>query len=189
MHPLLLPAMAAATIWLAPTQPFGDVPSRQNEAGAAMARDGRIVFARIAPGGALEVRERPAGGPIGAPVTVTDDAAHLHVMVGADSTVAVFFDARGKRFAWVRGHDPHPLGPAGADPGAEGITSGGELWRVAASDGRLTLYRAGSSPILLPPPSVGGRDTAPALATPGAGGAHVVYIEQGATDEDGLCVG
>ena len=35
-----------------------------------MAPDGTIVCARFAPGGALEVRERPPGGPIGATTIV-----------------------------------------------------------------------------------------------------------------------
>src|SRR3954447_15399335 len=80
------PALAAPR-WLEPALPFGDAPARQDEAGAAMAPDGRIVFARIAPDGALEVRERPAGGPVGATITippVDDDAerpAHLHVLI------------------------------------------------------------------------------------------------------------
>src|SRR4051812_3617247 len=136
--PSVLAATApAAPRWLEPAAPFGDVPASQDEAGAAMAQDGRIVFARIAPGGALEIRERPPGGPVGPPVTLADAAGaeRLHVVVGADGTAAVLFDEEDERYvalrppggAWA---DPEPVGPS---TGAEAIAPDGELWRVAAT--------------------------------------------------------
>src|SRR3954454_24462989 len=76
--------------WLDPVAPFDALPARQNEAGAVMASDGRIVFARIAPDGAVEVRERPAGGPVGPMTTLppitTDDVSQLRVLMGPDGT-------------------------------------------------------------------------------------------------------
>src|SRR4051794_14289301 len=257
----VLPAAAhAAPRWLAPVPPFGDVPARQDDAGAAMAQDGRIVFARVTPDGALQVRERPPGGPLAAPVTIADGAEHLHVLGGADGTAAVLFDEDDERYvalrppdgavpvgaragaavvapdgAWddpdpagselgaeavapdaasgepapvgARGgaaavardgawSDPVPVGPAGSEPGAEAIAPDGELWRVAAAPGdagRLAVYRRGvaTAPqtLLLPPPAVGATDAEPALALPGSGGAHVAYLEQGTTGEDGHCSG
>src|SRR4051794_5592222 len=125
------PALAAPR-WVEPTPPFGDLPARQDEAGAAMAPDGRIVFARIAPDGAVEVRERPAGGPTGAAVMFTDeDAENLHVLVGTDGTAAVVFDDEDAHYAALRAPGgawgfPEPVGPPGADPGSEAVTSGGE---------------------------------------------------------------
>src|SRR3954447_5270186 len=114
MHRILLHALAATMIvpatahaaprWVEPVLPFGDVAARQNEAGAAMGSDGRIVFARIAPDGALEARGPPrggavggpwgsAGGPVGALVTPSaDDAEHVRVLMGVDGTAAVLFD-------------------------------------------------------------------------------------------------
>src|SRR3954453_17079154 len=60
----VLPAAAhAAPRWLAPVPPFGDVPARQDEAGAAMGQDGRIVFARVTPEGAQGGRRGGAGPP------------------------------------------------------------------------------------------------------------------------------
>src|SRR4051812_27470094 len=206
MHRILLSALAAAMIapapalaaprWVEPAPPFGELAARQNEAGAVMASDGRIVFARIAPDGALEVRERPPGGPVGAPVTLADgDAADLRVLMGVDGTAAVLFDDEDERYAAVRAPgggwgDPRPLGPAGADPGTEAVTSSGQVWRVAPAPeaGRLALYR-GAGVILLPAPAAGARDTAPVLVLPRAGGAQVVYVEEGATAEAGQCVG
>src|SRR3954453_8466811 len=91
------PALGAPT-WLDETAPFGDGPAQMQDADAAMAADGTIVFARLAPGGALEVRERPPGGPVGATVTiepVTVDPQpfpNLQVLAGPDGTAAVLFD-------------------------------------------------------------------------------------------------
>ena len=104
------PAVAAPS-WLGSTLPFGDAP--QSEAGVAMAPDGGIVFARIAPDGSLEVRERPAGGPVGAAVTVAAEAEHLNVLVGADGTAAVLFDEDGERYAASRPPRRY-VGPSGA---------------------------------------------------------------------------
>ena len=64
------PAYASAT-WLDDALPFGNVPSRQADARVVMAPDGTIVFARLAPDGALEVREGAPGEPIGATITIT----------------------------------------------------------------------------------------------------------------------
>src|SRR4051794_27692785 len=181
MHRIVLLALAGALIapspalapprWVEPALPFGDVAARQDEAGAAMAADGRIVFARIAPDGALEVRERPAGGPVGPPVTLAaDDAAHLHVLMGVDGTAAVLFDEEDERYAALRApgggwSDPRPLAPAGADTGTEAVTTSGEVWRVApVAVGRLAVYRTSGAPILLPAPAVGAEDTAAVLA-------------------------
>src|SRR3954447_24344327 len=162
----VLPAAAhAAPRWLEPVPPFGDVAARQDEAGAAMAQDGRIVFARVTLDGALEGRERAPGGPVAAPVTLADGAEHLHVLVGADGTAAVLFDDEDERYVALRPpddrapvgarggaaavapwSDPVPVGPAGSEPGAEAIAPDGELWRVAAAPGdagRLAVYRRG----------------------------------------------
>src|SRR5262245_55324658 len=89
----------AAPTWLDETQPFGDVPAREAQAGVAMAPDGRVVAARFAPSGALEVRERPPGGEFGAtttvgPASLLDGAPdpNLQVLTGADGTAALIFD-------------------------------------------------------------------------------------------------
>src|SRR4051794_29288881 len=156
-----------------------------------MAPDGGIVFGRIDPDGVLEVRERPAGGPVGAAVTVAVDAEHLNVLVGADGTAAVLFDDEdGDRYAALRPPGgtwgfAQPVGP----PGVEAIAPSGELWRVGPApgwDGRLAVFRR-SGMTLLPAPATGAREVTPALALPGAGGAHVVYVEEGTNDDQGHC--
>src|SRR3954451_6264760 len=153
----VLPGTAlAAPAWLEPSLPFGDVPALQDQAGAVMAQDGRIVFARITPGGALEVRERPAGGPVGPTIPIAGEAAHLRVLVGADGTAAVLFDEDDERYASLRAPDgtwsvAEPVGPRDAD---EAIAPDGSLWRVGSAPGasdRLAVYQR-SGVTLLPAP-------------------------------------
>jgi len=197
--PALAAPAQAAPGWLDTTPPFGDTPARQDEAGAVMAQNGRIVFARITPGGALEVRERPPGGPVGAPVAIAGAAGaeHLRALNGLDGTTALLFDLEDERYASLQAPGggpwtpPAPLGPSSPASGAEGVAPDGELWRVAEAPGepgRLAVYRSRSAaPTLFPPPAVGAADGEPALALFGAGGAHVVFVEQGAQAQAGAC--
>src|SRR4051812_48536190 len=164
MHRIVLLALAGALIapspalaaprWVEPALPFGDVAARQDEAGAVMAADGRIVFARIAPDGALEVRERPAGGPVGAPVTLAaDDAEHLRVLMGVDGTAAVLFDEEGERYAARRapggpGSDPRPLGAAGGGPAGGRVGAPVPLAGDAAEHLRVLMGVDGTGAVL-----------------------------------------
>src|SRR3954452_22680900 len=101
------PALGAPT-WLDETAPFGDGPAQMQDADAAMAPDGTIVFARFAPGGALEGRERAPGGQVGdavtiEPVTVNPQPfPNLQVLAAEDGTAAVLFDAGAVRYAALR---------------------------------------------------------------------------------------
>src|SRR4051794_22099043 len=97
------PALGAPT-WLDETAPFGTTPTR-HEADAAMAPDGGVVFAHYTPGGDLEVRERPPGGPLGPTVTIERVAVNpqpfpnLQVLAGRDGKAAVLFDVGNVRYA------------------------------------------------------------------------------------------
>ncbi|MDA0161537.1 hypothetical protein OM076_14770 [Solirubrobacter ginsenosidimutans] len=195
----------AAPRWSGETLPFGDVPARELDASAVLAPDGRAVFARFAPDGALEVRERPPGGPVGAtitlpPVTVEPPARpNLQLLMGADGTAAVLFDAGGARYASMRAPgaywtDPEPISPAGAGPGQAAIGPDGALWVAAQSPEdatglavfRMTAGHAGTR-ASFPAPRAGARDLFPALVAPTAGSAHVIYVERGATEAGAGC--
>jgi hypothetical protein len=188
------PAQAAPT-WLDATLPFGDVASRPADARAAMAPDGTIVIARYAPDGALEVRERPPGGPVGQTITipaVTVDPQpfpNLQVLAGADGTAAVLFDAGSARYAsmrapgggWTR---PEIISLAGTSPPQAAIAPDGVLWivgRVAGNEiavavSRMTAAgRVQITPLPLPPP--GAQDSGRVLTTSPGGDAHVLYSE------------
>ena len=185
--------------WSGETLPFGDVPARELDASAVLAPDGRAVFARFAPDGALEVRERPPGGAVGAtitlpPVTVEPQPfPKLQLLMGADGTAAVLFDAGAVRYASMRAPgtywtDPEPISPAGAGPGQAAIGPDGALWVAAQSPENaagLAVFRmtAGhrAARASFPAPRAGARDLFPALVAPTAGSAHVIYVERGAT--------
>ncbi|HEY6892036.1 MAG TPA: hypothetical protein VI300_29810, partial [Solirubrobacter sp.] len=195
----------AAPRWSGETLPFGDVRARELDASAALAPDGRAVFARFAPSGALEVRERPPGGPVGAtitlpPVTVAPPPRpNLQLLVGADGTAAVLFDAGAVRYASMRAPgaywtDPEPISPARAGPGQAAVGPDGALWVVAQSPDdaaglavfRMTAGHAGAR-ASFPAPRAGARDLFPALVAPAAGSAHVIYVERGATEAGAGC--
>src|SRR5262245_56016832 len=59
---LLASPAAAAPRWLDAEPPFPDTSA--GDASAAMAPDGTVIYARFSDYGALEVRERPPGGPV-----------------------------------------------------------------------------------------------------------------------------
>jgi hypothetical protein len=188
----------AAPRWLIPTLPFDSVPARPADASAVMAPDGTLVLARFAPGGELEVRERPPGGPVGPtttipPVTVDPQRfPNLQLVAGPDGTVALLFDAGAARYAslrapgagWTR---PEVLGLAsGSSTAPAAIAPDGVLWRVSRRpdrDDALTVVRlsaggrVAASPLPVPPN--GARDLSPVLTAPRAGTAHVAYVERG----------
>src|SRR4051794_37861947 len=132
------PALGAPA-WLDETAPFGDVPALQLDADAAMAPDGTVVYARVEPGGALEVRERPPGGPVGPSVTierVTVDpqpSPNVQVLAGRSGSAAVLFDAGAGRDAALRQANgrwgrPEPFLLARAAPGPGAPAPGRGLW-------------------------------------------------------------
>src|SRR4051794_38998932 len=193
---LALAAPAQAASWLDPTLPFGDAPARSGDAGMAMAPDGTIVAARFSPDEALEVRERPPGGPFGATITLPHalidprPEPHMQVLMGANGTAAILFDAGTVRYAtlrppggtWTR---PQVLAPEGTDEA--GIGQDGAVW--AAGDdpeaaGGLALFRlaAGGHPERrpLPPPPGGADDREPSPAPPHSGGAYVAHLQRAA---------
>ena len=192
------PAHAAPT-WLDEAAPFGEVPARQTDARAAMAPDGTIVFARYAPDGALEVRERPPGGPVGPTITLPPVAVdpqplpNLQVLVGADGTAAVLFDVGNLRYASLRvpggtWTDPDVAGLSGAGPRRAAISPGGVLWimgRAPENADRLVVFRtAPGDPARvteLPAPPPGARQLAGTLTAPHGGGARVLFVEETVT--------
>src|SRR5829696_950432 len=138
---LASPATAAPR-WLDAELPFGNAPALSDRAAAATAPDGTVIVARFAPDGALEVRERPPGGPFGPATTLPRVALglqpfpRLQVLAGPDGTAAVLFDVGGVRFASLRppGGDwtnPDPVSPAGAGAGQAAVAPDGVLWVVA----------------------------------------------------------
>ena len=201
-----LVSLVAAGPAAAATLPFGDVPARAADASAVLAPDGRLVVARFAPDGALEVRERPRGGGFGATVTIPpvtvepQPRPNLQLLMGADGTAAILFDAGAARYAslrppggaWSR---PYVISLAGAQRGQAAIDAGGALWAVGPDPGdeaELEVSRRTAdgmthvTPLPAPPP--GTRDLTPALAVAPAGGAHVVYAERGSVDGGPGCL-
>ena len=195
----------AAPTWLDETGPFGDVPSRPGDARAAMAPDGTIVLARFSPAGALEVRERAPGGPLGATITIPPVAVdpqpfpNLQVLVGANGTAAVLTDVGNIRYAAMRAPggrwtDLEVIGLSGAGPGQAAIAPSGVLWivgRVPDDVGGLAVVRMAPGAAIgvtrLPAPPPGAQHLARALTVAPTGGAHALYIEQRVTREGEDC--
>src|SRR4051812_23043201 len=188
---LALTAPARAGTWLEPQLPFGEAPSRPDEAGAAMGPDGTIVIARIAPDGKVEVRERPPGGPFGD--TATLEPVHdpprgfpLQVLVGEYGTAAVLFDAGPERYASLRPPGgrwgrPQEVAPSGPRPAV--VAPDGALWTAGEDadddDDALMVTRlapgGAARSIPLPAPPAGARDVSPMITVPSAGEAHVTF--------------
>jgi hypothetical protein len=198
---LTAPAARAGT-WLEPQRPFGDAPSRPDEAGVAMGPDGTIVVARLAPDGDVEVRERPPGGPVGEtatlePVGDPPRGFPLQVVVGEYGTAAVLFDAGPERYAALRPPGgrwgrPQEVGPSGPRPAV--VAPDGALWTVgedADDDEALAVTRlapgGGTDPIPLPDPPEGGRDVSPMITVPSAGEAHVTFQRVIVEAQAGAC--
>jgi hypothetical protein len=191
---LALTAPAQAGTWLEPQRPFGDAPSRPDEAGAAMAPDGTIVIARIAPDGRVEVRERPPGGPVGAtvPIEPVAPASSLQVVTGAYGTAAVLFDADGERYASLRppGGSWEPPEEVGGRQAA--VAPDGALWTIgagAANGLTVTRLAPGGEPRTIPlaGPPQGARDVSPMITVPYAAEAHVTFQRLTLEAGDGAC--
>ena len=188
----------AAPRWLDAELPFGDAPALTGDASAAMAPDGTAVYARFAPDGALEVRERPPGGPVGPTISLQKvtvappPQSQLEVLTGADGSAALTFNVGGIRFASVRAAggrwtDPSEAAPAG---GQAALAPDGVLWIVARSpalDDTLSVYRFGPDgrTETTPLPATNARQLVGALTVPTAGEAHVAFLEQAAAPGEG----
>jgi hypothetical protein len=186
---LVLAAPAgAAPRWFEAEPPFAN--PAEGDASAGMAPDGTVIYARFADDGALEVRERPAGGPVGgvtrlAPVTVKPPSnSHLQVLTSPDG-VALVFDAGEVRYASVRAPgaqwtDPSPAAPAG---GQAALDPHGRLWllsRAPDRDDALAVYkfRTDEAPLVTPVPFSGAPQFSPALSVPTPDAAHVAFLER-----------
>src|SRR4051794_19804996 len=192
----MAPQAAAAPRWFEAEAPFAD--TSEGDASAAMAPDGTVIYARFADDGALEVRERPPGGPVGgvmrlAPVTVAPPSnSHLQVLTSPDG-VALVFDAGAVRYASVRPPggrwtDPNVAAPAG---GQAALDPHGRLWllsRAPDNDEALAIYkfRTDGAPIVTPVPFAGAQQLSPALSVPSPDAAHVAFLERAS---DGGAIG
>ena len=190
------PAQAAPT-WLDPEAPFGDAPTLDRDAGAAMAPDGTIVVARFAPSGDARGPRAPAGWA--GRRDGDDPAGRPRAPAAAEPGGA---DRRGRhgRRAVRRGQRPLRVaararravaraGRARARPAGSRI--GGDRSRRRALDRRrgLPARRAGCScnrlsaggtvrSTPLPAPPAGAEDLNGVIAAPKAGGVRVAYLRR-----------
>ena len=159
-------------------------------------QDGRIVFARhrARTGRWRCGSARPAGRSGGRCTIAPRGGDTCTCWSGADGTAGVLFDEGDVRYAALRppGGDVAAARSRSGRPSAdEAIAPSGELWRVGPAPGLGRPARR--LPAVRLDPAAGAacrgerRHAGPDHA--GAGGARVVYVEEGTTSDQGRCLG
>jgi hypothetical protein len=195
-------AAHAAPTWLDEFAPYGDMRAIQLNSDAAMAPDGTVIFAHMAFTSAIEVRERPPGGPVGPAITlgpvgtIFQPFPNVQILTAKDGTAAVLFDLGSIRYASVRRpgatwSSPAEFMPSRAGRGQAALAPDGVLWavsRTAPTDTSLSVFQLPRKPLIGLPKPDGATDSFPVLTAPRPGVVHIAYVEQRAGNEpDGDC--